>query len=233
MCLPFKLKIQLYILRVLILSFLVAILPLSNVSAQQKYPTTDTVAPQTDTDIFRHPPKPFKEQIDHPDTIHYPGMAMLKSAIIPGWAQLYNKKWWKVPLIYSGLSALTVTMVYNQRNYDRYLNLYHYFQDPSKVTVRSKDYVYFEKLVKYNNTAASIADAVNSSQRDFQLGILGFVGLWGLQVVDAYIDAKFRHSFSVDNQLSFRISPDIMKQPVYSAATRAAFIPAVKITFTI
>jgi len=73
----------------------------------------------------------------------------------------------------------------------------------------------------------------NLFRRNRDLGILGFVGGWGIQMIDAYIDAKFIHSYSMDNNLSFKVSPGTIGQPMYALNNTSMFIPAVKITFTL
>src|ERR1700749_1835727 len=61
-------------------------------------------------------PKP-KEKIYHPDSNHSPHKAVIRSLEIPGWGQIYNHKWWKVPLIYTGLYFIGVAYVFNEKNY--------------------------------------------------------------------------------------------------------------------
>jgi hypothetical protein len=206
------------------------------VSGQQKNVIQKSVMPDTaqsraDTDVFiKHVSKPKKEKIYHPDSTHSPAKALLKSGIIPGWGQVYNHNLWKVPVIYTALSALVVTAIYDNRNYQRYLTLYHYYNDISKITPKTPDYVYFEKLLKGRVTQAEVADAADYSDRYFQLSILGIAAVWGIQMIDAYIDAKFAHSFSMDNNFTLKMAPSLITQPVYAANFGAAFIPAVKIT---
>jgi hypothetical protein len=193
----------------------------------------DTIQNATDTDVFiKHTPKTQKEKIYDPDSTHSPVKAILESAIIPGWGQVYNNNIWKIPLIYAALSSLTITAIYNNRNYQRYLRLYHYYNDISKITIKTRDYVYFENLLKDNISQAEVAGAADDSQRYFQMSILGLAAVWGIQIIDAYIDAKFAHSFSMDNNLSIKIAPSLKAQPVYAANFDAAFIPVVKITLT-
>ncbi|MGZ3767579.1 MAG: DUF5683 domain-containing protein, partial [Mucilaginibacter sp.] len=70
-------------------------------------------------------------------------------------------------------------------------------------------------------------------RRDRDLGILGFIGGWGIQMIDAYIDAKFIRSYTMDNNLSFKVSPGLIGQPLYALNSYNTFIPAIKITFTL
>ena len=56
-------------------------------------------------------------------------------------------------------------------------------------------------------------------RRNRDLGILGIIGGWGIQMIDAYIDAKFIRSYTMDNNLSFKVSPAVISQPVYAFNT--------------
>lgn len=171
-------------------------------------------------------PKITKEKIYHPDSLHDPHKAVMRSLMIPGWGQLYNHRWWKVPLIYGGLALLGDVVVYNQKNYKEFLK---------EALLRKKGIV----NTGQNDpalTGVSNDDVVtwtNLFRRNRDLGILGFVGGWGIQMIDAYIDAKFIHSYSMDNNLSFKVSPGTIGQPTYALNSTAMFIPAVKITFTL
>ena len=174
----------------------------------------------------RYYPKITKEKTYHPDSLHSPHKAVMRSLMIPGWGQLYNHRWWKVPLIYGGLGLLGDVVVFNQKYYKEFLKEALLREkgisgtpqnDPALVNVSSAD------VVTYTNVY----------RRNRDLGILGFLGGWGIQMVDAYIDAKFMHSYSMDNNLSFKISPGAINQPVYALNSNTTFIPAVKITFTL
>ena len=174
----------------------------------------------------RYYPKITKEKTYHPDSLHSPHKAVMRSLMIPGWGQLYNHRWWKVPLIYGGLGLLGDVVVFNQKNYKEFLKeallrekgiVGTSQNDPLLVTVSNDDVVTYTNLYRRN--------------RD--LGILGFLGGWGIQMIDAYIDAKFIHSYSMDNNLSFKVSPGTIGQPMYALNTSTMFIPAVKITFTL
>ncbi|HVV56265.1 MAG TPA: DUF5683 domain-containing protein, partial [Mucilaginibacter sp.] len=65
----------------------------------------------------RFKPKITKEKVYHPDSLHSPHKALIRSLIIPGWGQLYNRQWWKVPIIYAGLGLLGDVVVFNNKYY--------------------------------------------------------------------------------------------------------------------
>jgi hypothetical protein len=174
----------------------------------------------------RYYPKITKEKTYHPDSLHDPHKAVMRSLMVPGWGQLYNHRWWKLPLIYGGLGLLGDVVVYNQHWYKIFLKeallrekgIVGTSQNDSRLTLVTND-----NVVTYTN----------SFRRDRDLGILGFLGGWGIQMIDAYIDAKFIRSYTMDNNLSFKVSPGTIGQPMYAMNSYTTFIPAVKITFTL
>ena len=174
----------------------------------------------------RYYPKITKEKTYHPDSLHDPHKAVMRSLMVPGWGQIYNHRWWKVPLIYGGLGLLGDVVVFNQKYYKIFLR---------EALLREKGIVGTDQnnslLVNVSND--DVVTYTNLYRRNRDLGILGFLGGWGIQMVDAYIDAKFMHSYTMDNNLSFKISPGTIGQPVYAFSGNATFIPAVKITFTL
>jgi hypothetical protein len=201
-----------------------------------KAQTPDTVAVKSSKDSLNrkqdsvtskpYKPKITKEKIYHPDSLHDPHKAVMRSLMIPGWGQLYNHRWWKVPLVYTGLGLLGDVIVFNQHYYSIFLK---------EALLRERG---IKGTPQNNPLLAQVQDAdvvtyTDSYRRDRDLGILGFLGGWGIQMIDAYIDAKFIHSYTMDNNLSFKVSPGIINQPNYAFTSSSAVIPGIKITFTL
>jgi hypothetical protein len=179
---------------------------------------------QDSSESKRYYPKITKEKTYHPDSLHSPHKAVMRSLMIPGWGQIYNHRWWKVPLIYGGLGLLGDVVVYNQKYYKEFLKEAQ-LREKGIVGTSAND----PQLVKVSN--ADVINYTDLSRRDRDLGILGFIGAWGIQMIDAYIDAKFRHSYTMDNNLSIKVSPGTIGQPMYALNNNTAFVPAIKITF--
>ncbi|WP_413668311.1 DUF5683 domain-containing protein [Mucilaginibacter sp. Mucisp86] len=172
---------------------------------------------------------PLREKIYHPDSSHIPHKAVMRSLMIPGWGQVYNHRWWKVPLIYGGLGLLTSAIIYNQHQYKEYLTISRYRQgDPP-----SPGAPYYDKYIlfrDYQVSDARLSDVRENSRRNRDLSIMGFLAVWGIQAIDAYIDAKFLHSYSVDNNLSLRATPGVINQQAYAQDVSFKYIPGIKIT---
>jgi len=210
------------------------------ISAAQAQVVDSTGSKKSDTLKVKHPVKtpsgsfapkidPAKEKIYHPDSTHIPHKAVMHSLMIPGWGQVYNHRWWKVPLIYGGLGLLTSAIIYNQHYYKEYLTLSRYRQG----TPPNPGDPYYTEYNLYKDVPdANLSDARENSRRNRDLSILGFLAVWGIQAIDAYIDAKFIHSYTVDNNLSFKVAPGIINQPVYTQGANNAYIPGIKVTFT-
>jgi hypothetical protein len=204
---------------------------------------TDTVVKKVDT-VRRSSfaPKIKKEPVYHPDSTHSPKLAVRRSLFIPGWGQYYNRGLWylKVPAIYLGLGLLGNAIIVNQKQYKVYLALARISNTggiPQKGDRLYDSYIKYKReydlyVVNYGATYTDLENAANGYQRNFQISILSVLVVWGVQVVEAYIDAKFINAYTVDNNLSFKVSPTIM-QPMYASNFNNAFIPGIKFTFTL
>jgi hypothetical protein len=208
---------------------------------------TDTVVKKVDT-VRRSSfaPKIKKEKEYHPDSTHSPQLAVKRSLFIPGWGQYYNRELWyiKVPAIYLGLGLLGNAIVVNQKQYKIYSALARLSRTgggvPDKTNPYYSSYLKYKReydlyVLQYNISEADLTSAANGYQRNFQISILSVVVVWGVQAVEAYITAKFINAYTVDNNLSFKVSPTLMggQQPIYASNFNNAFIPGIKFTFTL
>src|SRR5438128_2644559 len=67
-------------------------------------------------------PKVKKERVFYPDSTHSPKKAVMHSLMIPGWGQVYNHRWWKVPAIYGVLGLISWAYLFNRTYYDETLH---------------------------------------------------------------------------------------------------------------
>lgn len=209
-------------------------------TALAQKPQLDTIRNKKDSLNLKHDsvtskrfvPKVTKEKIYHPDSLHDPHKAVVRSLIIPGWGQIYNRQWWKVPIIYAGLGLLADVIIYNQRQYGPLLVVAKYREHG---VTPSPGYPQYELYQEYAGVPdQTVYDGVNGYIRDRDLGILGLLAGWGIQAVDAYIDAKFKHSYTMDTDFSFKVAPTIINQPTYAESFGSGPItPGLKLTFTL
>jgi hypothetical protein len=141
---------------------------------------------------------------DSLNEIHSPKKAAIRSALIPGWGQAYNKKYWKIPIVYGALGTSAGVFVYNLKTY-RELRLAYSGKYNARVLNDSTDY--FKMKPRYLPVSEeSLRFNRNEFRRNIDYSVLVFVLLWGLNVVDATVDAHLK-SFDVSPDLSLKIKP--------------------------
>ncbi len=129
-----------------------------------------------------------------------PRKATIRSAIIPGWGQLYNKKYWKLPLVYGALGATAGIYFYNLKTYKILKQAYTYASD----TDPSNDVLIDPQFS--NLSANAIKSYRNSFRQNIDYSVLFFLLFWGLNVVDATVDAHLK-AFDVNDNLSLEFKP--------------------------
>jgi hypothetical protein len=130
--------------------------------------------------------------------VHSPTRAALFSAVLPGLGQAYNKKYWKIPIVYAGFGLLTYFVISNTDEYKKYNEAYKYVASGDSSHINN-DYV-----IKYDEQ--QLLDARNYYRRNMELSyIIG--GLWYiLNIIDASVDAHF-FDYDISEDLSIRIDP--------------------------
>lgn len=144
---------------------------------------------------------------------HDPRKAALRSAIIPGWGQIYNKKYWKVPLVYAAIGIPAYLVIDNNRWYNRTryaLRLIASSTSGSQSWLDSLNNVHpqLKHFVDEKNSS-SLINYRNEFRRNMDYSILFGLLFWGLNVVDATVDAHLK-DFDVSDDLSLRIQPALL-----------------------
>ncbi|MBK0383392.1 hypothetical protein I5M32_10505 [Pedobacter sp. SD-b] len=133
-----------------------------------------------------------------------PRKAVLRSAILPGWGQARNHKWWKVPLVYGGFVGLGLVYNFNNKFYKETLTESQYRKANPNL---GRDTSFFYPQYK-GIPDNQIYGAKDFYRRNRDLSLYSMIGFWGLQMVDAYIDAKLA-TFDVSDDLTLKIKPSI------------------------
>lgn len=181
--------------------------------------------------IKANPIPKSKVKIYYPDTNHSPRRAVMSSLMLPGLGQIYNRKWWKVPAVYTGLGLLAWAYVFNVTYYNESLAVARYRERGEAPVPGDKYYQIYMDYQPYSTPA--INDAIIAARRNRDMSAFGFVGVWAIQMVDAYIDAKYKHSYDMNDKLSIKIKPGLINPPMYAGSFNHSLIPGLKITFTL
>lgn len=161
--------------------------------------------------IIEGTPVTADKRLDSINNSVSPRKAAIRSAIIPGWGQVYVrkdikgsfvKKYWKLPVIYGAIGTTAGIFVYNLQWYRRTRFAY--------TTLANKDTANFGRIHPKLQSFVLGSDLSylqyyrNEFRRDVDYSVLFFIIAWGLNVVDATVDAHLK-SFDVSPDLSLRI----------------------------
>jgi len=171
--------------------------------AQEKdpvvHPKKDSTPVVTKKNIFN--------KYDSATNAHPPKAAAFRSAVLPGWGQAYNKKYWKIPIVYAALGITGFIFFDNLKTYKEYKFAYAArFKAEQQPPARdSTDYHQLKEIYKLISPE-SIRTARNRFRQYVDYSALFFILFWGLNVVDATVDAHLK-SFDVSPDLSLQIKP--------------------------
>lgn len=132
--------------------------------------------------------------------LHSPRKAAIRSAILPGWGQVYNKKYWKVPLVYGALGTTTFLFFRNLTQYNDSREAYKLAVDNDP----SNDDQIKQPYYSVKDQPERIKSFRNAVRQNMDYCVLFFILFWGLNVVDASVDAHLK-SFDISDNLSIHI----------------------------
>lgn len=149
--------------------------------------------------------KPAINKYDSAMKAHSPRVAAIRSALLPGLGQIYNKKYWKLPIVYGALGTCAGVFLYNLGNYK---NTRFAYKVKYNMRVNRTDSALFSQIKPNLQPLSeeSLRFYRNQFRRDIDYSALFFILLWGLNVVDASVDAHLK-SFDVGPDLSLRFKP--------------------------
>jgi Family of unknown function (DUF5683) len=130
--------------------------------------------------------------------IRNPKKAAIMSACLPGLGQAYNKKYWKMPIIYAGFAGLGYGFYFNNKFYKKYRNGLRFRYDNDSTT-----------LDPYPNFSDdNLVTLKNYYQRYRDLCVIGAAALYTLNIIDAVVDAHLS-SFDVSDDLTIQLRPGL------------------------
>ncbi len=148
-----------------------------------------------------------------------PKKASIYAALFPGLGQVYNGKYWKLPIVYGGYAGLIYLLGWNNNNYNDYFDAYRTIARYTTVDQMSKaDKDYLNNLFKntywdlnINPSHFSTFQSQLKSGKDFyrrnrDLSIIAIAALHVLSIIDASVDANLS-DFEINDNLSMHIEP--------------------------
>jgi len=139
---------------------------------------------------------------------HSPATATILSTIVPGLGQMYNGKYWKVPVVYGGLSTMYFMVDWNNRGYKRFKKALLYVTDDDPDTHSEFATMNSDGVLVEQRSEDELRLIQNSYRRYRDLTALGFVFTYVLNIIDANVDANL-YDWDVSDDLSLRVEPNL------------------------
>lgn len=128
-----------------------------------------------------------------PVKMHSPHKATIYSALVPGLGQIYNKKYWKLPIIYGLTGVFIYAFDFNNDQYNKYKNAY---ADLSA-----------EKISDFEGyTKSQVLRLKDGYRRNRDLNVIVLAGIYMLNIIDATVDAHL-FDYDISEDLSLNIQP--------------------------
>ena len=151
--------------------------------------------------------KPFKLKSEAPD----PKRALWLALVLPGAGQIYNRKYWKLPIIYGGFIGCTYALMWNQQMYKDYSQAYIDIMDDDPNTAS------YRNILPYGYDITGREEQFKNifrHKKDFyrknrDLSIFAFFGVYIISVIDAYVDAQLS-TFDISPDLSLHVAPKVI-----------------------
>jgi len=153
--------------------------------------------------------------------------AMLYAACFPGLGQIYNRKYWKLPLVYGGFIGCVYAVSWNGNQYNGYRRAYIDFIDDDPATNSWEDYRYGAYLREdpekwtadmkrnFTNSLKTIRDF---HRRNRDLSYIVTVGVYAIWIIDAYVDSQL-FDFDISPDLSMRLEPVFFERTANNSRT--------------
>lgn len=145
----------------------------------------------------------YKNRYDSANQAHSPKVAAIRSAILPGLGQIYNKKYWKLPIVYGALGTTAGIFFYNLKYYNDTRFAYKVKYNMRVNRTDSALYSQIKNILKPVDEE-SLRSYRNQFRRDLDYSVVFFLLFWGLNVVDAAVDAHLK-SFDVSPNLGLKL----------------------------
>ena len=188
----------------------------------------DTAALAAVTDSLLRIAKP-ESRLSHfqPDPIR----AMWLALVVPGGGQIYNRKYWKLPIIYGGYLGCAYALTWNNHMLKAYSQAYLDIMDSAPNTDSYKDF--FRPGYDYEANKEYLTNVFKKRKDRYRrwrdLSIFAFIGVYAVSVIDAYVDAQLS-SFDIAEDINLTIEPqrirgngDFMQQDYYGLNFNISF----------
>lgn len=145
----------------------------------------------------------------HPE----PKRALWLALVLPGAGQVYNRKFWKLPIVYGGFVGCIYAMTWNNQMYHDYSQAYMDIMDNDPNTQSYNQFLHLGNKITAENEERykSLFQRRKDYYRRYRdLSLFCIIGVYALSVIDAYVDASLSQ-FDISKDLSMKVFPQVIK----------------------
>ena len=156
--------------------------------------------------------RPVKKKRDwstwHPDAKR----AMWMALVLPGAGQIYNRKYWKLPIIYGGFVGCAYAITWNNQMYHDYSQAYLDIMDDDPNTQSYNQFLHLGATIDESNIERYkeiFRKRKDKFRRWRDMGVFVMIGVYAFSVIDAYVDASLSE-FDISDDLTLRVEPTVL-----------------------
>ena len=142
-----------------------------------------------------------------------PKRALWLALVIPGGGQIYNRKYWKLPLVYGGFIGCMYAMNWNNTMYKDYSQAYQDLMDNDPGTQSYNQFLHLGTKITTESDITRYKEIFRKRKDKYRrwrdLSFFVMIGVYALSVIDAYVDAELS-VFDISDDLSLRVEPTII-----------------------
>ena len=149
--------------------------------------------------------------------------AMWLAIVLPGAGQIYNRKYWKLPIIYGGFVGCAYAITWNNQMYHDYSQAYLDIMDDDPNTQSYNQFLHLGATIDASNIERYkeiFRKRKDKFRRWRDMGTFVMIGIYAFSVIDAYVDASLSE-FDISDDLSLRVEPAVLNNGRYNNPLRS------------
>ena len=205
--------------------------PLQAVAPTDSIATADSIAAEnkkkllemTSAPVLKEsevPADSLKKEIDQKIWVPNPTKATWLALVIPGGGQIYNRKYWKLPIFYGGFAGCAYALTWNSKMYKDYSTAYKDAMNGNMQSSSITDLLPPGYTVSETQLKELLRKRKDTYRRYRDLSIFAFIGVYLLSVIDAYVDAELSN-FDITPDLSMKVEPAVIDNRINNSSNRS------------
>ena len=205
--------------------------PLQAVAPADSIATADSIAAEnkkkllemTSAPVLKEsevPADSLKKEINQKIWVPNPTKATWLALVIPGGGQIYNRKYWKLPIFYGGFAGCAYALTWNSKMYKDYSTAYKDAMNGNMQSSSITDLLPPGYKISETQLKELLRKRKDTYRRYRDLSIFAFIGVYLLSVIDAYVDAELSN-FDITPDLSMKVEPAVIDNRIDNSSNRS------------